>query len=120
MTDFAISLATWQAVYVGTFVACIAFTVCSLELLRYFLTHWPRAEMQRKANWVAAVLGAIFVAMLVGGVGDYFVVRALTFLNLTFFLTGAAGAGILGELMWRFHHGTLDDAESRRIAAHDL
>lgn len=57
--------------------------------------------------------------MIAVGVADW-VATKRGFLNLTFFLTGAARLGIVLDLLVRFHMGKLGDHELRKIAAHDL
>jgi len=102
------------------FVASVVFAVLSLELLRKWLERGSQDAKRDRATVVAAVLGTIFAAMFLAGAIDYFATGVKNFLNLTFFLTGTAGFGILVDLMWRFRSGRLGTDEMRRVSAHDL
>jgi lipoprotein signal peptidase len=119
MSELAAALSSREGSAI-LFVGCTVFAVISLTVFRGWLERGPRAEKSATANLIAAALGAIFAAMLAGGVADYVAAGAVNFLNLALFLTGAAGAGILAETIIGFHRGTLDNDELRRMAAHDL
>lgn len=95
------------------FTAIIVFTVTSLAIFGESL---ERGMSRARARTVAFVLAIIFSAMATGGGASYLIASELHFLNLAFFLTGAAGTGILLSLM--LHRSS--EAEMRRIAALDL
>ena len=108
-----------KAVSMAVFFASIAFAVGSLELFRIWLVRGSQADKRRGANLVAAVLGLVFAGMVAGGLFGFAMIGK-AFIPLALFLTGAAGLGILIELIVRFHRGKLETDEMRRVVAHDL
>jgi hypothetical protein len=95
------------------FAAAVVFTVVSLEMFRARLERSINFEHARAAG---ILLALVFLCMVIGGIADFAMVGLPTLLNLGFFLSGAAGAGILASLM--LEHGS--DREMRRVAASDL
>ena len=113
------------------FVAAIVFSVSALELYRSWLGRQDGGGARDVPHAIALALGTVFALMIAAAVGDYlFLTGAKSFLNLSLLLTGVAGAGVLGDLLWRFHTGRpLDggdggmdphDSDYRRAVARDL
>lgn len=91
------------------FVVLVTFTV--LSLVRLDAARARGAKLKK----TAMALGAVFAAMALGGAAGFLSAGELGFLNLAFFLTGAAGGGVLFAVMTG-----ADDDELRRITAQDL
>ena len=96
----------------GLYVVAVVFTVASLEMFRIWLALGAGVVQSRIA---AALLALVFLGLVVGGVVDYAFAGRPNFINLGFFLTGAAGLGILPSLLFGNK-----DRELRRMAALDL
>jgi len=95
------------------FVVLVVFSVGSLERFGAWVARDASAARSRT---VAALLGLVFVLMVAGGIVGYALVGHRNFLNLAFFLNGAAGLMILPATYFR----RAKDRELRRIAALDL
>ncbi|HUC60317.1 MAG TPA: hypothetical protein VMF53_00015 [Alphaproteobacteria bacterium] len=107
------TLLSSRAIDAVVFTALVVFTVTSLTALE---SRRERSTDFAQIRRVALVLAALFWLMMIGGIADFAIAGALNFLNLAFFLTGAAGLGILTGLMFQRDA----DKELRRIAASDL
>jgi hypothetical protein len=118
MTDLIAALPP-KAVSMAVFFASVAFAVGSLELFRAWLERGAQDGKRRRADAIAAVLGLVFAAMIAGGIFGFATVGK-AFIPLALFLTGAAGLGILIELIVRLHRGKLETDEMRRVLAQDL
>lgn len=94
------------------FAVAVVFTVASLEIFRIWLALGAGVVESRVA---AAALAVVFLALAAGGIIDYAFVGWPNFINLGFFLAGAAGLGILPSLLF-----ASKDQEFRRMSAHDL
>jgi len=105
------------------FTAAVVFGVVTLEAARVWLERRPALP---QAGAALAVLGLMYLAMLVGGAADYFASGHVTFLNLGLFVNGAATSGIwLGLVAQTFGRAfgwvsPQENEELRRIAAQDL
>jgi protein-S-isoprenylcysteine O-methyltransferase Ste14 len=100
------------------FAVSVVFTVCSLELLRHRMERGPGGKARPATNATGAALGLVFLAMAGFGIAVTIIAGRVTFLSLGLFLTGAAGLGILLDLMIRARSGGAQ--EMRRIVARDL
>jgi hypothetical protein len=106
------SLLSSRAGEAALFAWALVFTVVSLEILRVWIA---RGAGVTEARIVSALLALVFLGLVIGGIVDYALVGRPNFINLGFFLTGAAGLGILPSLLFGDK-----DRELRRMAAHDL
>jgi len=100
----------WHSAVV--FALLILFTVTALELFRFWIA---RSPARRTAMAAGLVLGLIFFAIAAGGAVSLFF-AGKGFLNLAFFLAGAAGFGILCQIVMDFGRRV----DMRRALAADL
>jgi hypothetical protein len=100
------------------FAGSTVFAVLALELYRVWSAKRPLAPKFSAVEWVGAALGVVFAVMVAAGALDYFVVHKATFYNLSLFLSGAAGLGVLLDLVIKRRRG--DPDELRKMLAHDL
>jgi len=97
------------------FTGGIVFAVGGLELFRVWIEN-KGAGRRGAMALIATGMGAVFLAMLTAGVVEYLRSGRTTFQDLSFFLTGAAGLGILLDLVIRHR----PSSEMRRSLAQDL
>ena len=123
MTHWMTTLSNSKDAVMIIFDALALFAVVGLEAFRKWLDHAPREEHGGRANAVAAIVAAVFLAKrMLGGAG--MAAEGKSFIDLSLALFGLAGVIVISSLMWRYHHGLpLDDdedAERRHMMARDL